>query len=343
MKRHRALGALLAMTACQTALSVEASYIELAGRTMGTAWSVRIPASQVAVPAAESKREIQRLLDSLDQTFSTYRTNSEISRFNAAASTNWFAVSEEMADVMGQALRVAGLTDGIFDPTVGPLVELWGFGPNRHSRVPTAGDVAKARTRVGWRKLELRAQPPALRKMQPDVAIDLSGIAKGYAVDKVVELLQSRGLTNALVQVGGDTFALGHRSEGKGWRVGIEQPLEQGGGVQDIVELSGRALSTSGDYRNFHEINDRRHAHIIDPRTGWPVPHKGASASVVARTVAEADALATALFVLGPERGLALAERQRLSCLFVERAGERFTGLPSKAFTSMAGKSLATP
>jgi len=340
MKRHLALSAMLATMASQSGSSADANFIELAGRTMGTTWSVKFPARQAAVQAAESKRELQRLLDGLEQTFSTYRANSEISRFNTTPSTNWFPVTDHMAQVMEHALRVAGLTDGAFDPTVGPLVELWGFGPTRHSRVPTAGDIAKARTRVGWRKLELRAQPPALRKTQPDVAIDLSGIAKGYAVDKMVELLRARGLTNALAQVGGETFGLGKPAPGRGWRVGIEQPLEQGGGVWEIVELSDRALSTSGHTRNFRLLNGHRHHHLIDPRSATPATHKADSVSVIAATATEADALATALFVLGPEDGPALADKHRLKCVFLEQTGGQFVSRPSQAFPKGVGDSL---
>ncbi len=280
----------------------------LLGETMGTTWSVKIaPAPVAKLDSRELRTALQSRLDELEATMSTYRADSEVSRFNRAATTNWFPVSSDTASVVTEALRLHHATAGAFDITVAPLVELWGFGRARSNRVPASNEISAALALTGSEKLFVRAAPPALRKADPRLAIDLSGIAKGYAVDALSELLARKGITNHLAQIGGEFLARGHAADGGAWRVGIEDAT-RAGEILRAVELKDQALSTSGNYRNVHEVAGRKFGHILDPRTGWPVENGLASVSIIAPSSATADALATALFVLGPAHATSAAQ-----------------------------------
>lgn len=296
-------------------LARAATPLALTGETMGTTWTVKVVSANKAPDANQIRATIQSRLDELESAMSTYRDDSEVSRFNRARATNWFPVSSDTATVVGTAQHVSQATDGAFDITIAPLVDLWGFGKVRHARLPTTNEIAAALPRVGWPKLRARINPPALCKDTPDIAIDLSGIAKGFAVDAVSARLTRDGWTNHLVQIGGEFFAHGHGADGQPWRVGIED-ARRPGEILRAVELSNQALSTSGNYRNFHETDGRRRGHIIDPRRGWPVTNNLASVSVIAGSSALADAMSTALFVLDQERGTTIARSNQVEAIF---------------------------
>jgi len=209
-----------------------------------------------------------------------------------------------------------------------PLVERWGFGAQgRSPDLPDAAEVAALRRRVDWRRLEVRESPPALRKARGDLAVDFNSLAKGQAADAVSALLAGLGAPRHLVQVGGDV-----RSAGAGWSVAVERPLEGRTEIEAVVALSGDALSTSGDYRNAYRVGSRRYGHIIDPRTGVPVQHALAAVSVIRASCARSSALATALFVLGPDDGWRLAQREEIAALFLVRRGEGFERRATPAF-----------
>jgi thiamine biosynthesis lipoprotein len=287
---------------------------------MGTTWAVKVVPSAVAVEREELAARVAARLERLEQQFSTYRPDSEVMRFNRSTSIEWQPVSVEIAEVAAGSRRVSERTGGAFDATVAPLVWLWGFGSQRRSdRLPGEVEIAEARARVGWARLELRAEPPALRKTHADLAVDFSSMAKGYAADAVAALLCDAGAPNHFVRVGGDIRTGGRGASGGGWRAGIEQPTGEAHGMACVVELSGQALSTSGDYRNAFVVEGRRYGHIIDPRTGSPVSGVLAAVSVVRPTCAESSAWATALFVLGAEEGWRVAEREHLACVFFVR------------------------
>ena len=277
---------------------------------------------------------------------STWRAASVLSHFNASRDTNWFPVPRDTALVVREALEVSRLTDGAFDVTVFPLVQLWGFGPGgKKGRVPTDAEIAAAQKRVGWRKLEARLDPPALRKSLPDVAVDLSAICPGYASDCLGELLEARGVRDYLVEVGGEFCARGNGTLGPGWRVGVERaaaragdlhsPSLAGGSTQDggykpparalaaTVTLTNQSLATSGDYRNFFTVAGRHFSHHLDPRTGRPTESPLASVSVIHASTMRADALGTALMVLGFEQAWALVQREKLGVLFILRSGDK--------------------
>lgn len=297
--------------------------VTISGRAMGTAWSVKFVQPGSRLEPEETRQRVADRLEQLERMFSTYRDNSDVSRFNASRSTDWFSVPAEVARVGTLARQISTLTGGAFDITVAPLVELWGFGPHRRTTAaPTEHEIVVARHRVDWRALDTRAEPPALRKAGPAVAVDFSSIAKGYAADALGELLAARGAARYFVQVGGDVKTGGAAPDGREWRAGIEEPRVQDTAVACVVGLSGQALSTSGDYRNFVTLGGKRYGHIIDPRTGRPAESKLAAVSVVHASAAWSSALATAIFVLGPDDGFALARREKFACVFFLREGD---------------------
>jgi len=295
-----------------------ADVVEISGEAFGTTWHVRLPRQAPGPPAREAAGAVQAVLAEVDRALSAWRADSELSRFNASGAGGWLPVSPATARVVARALAVHRASRGAFDPTVAPLVAAWGFGPApARTRPPAEAAVRAARARLGAGAVSVREAPPALRKARPDVALDLSGLAKGFAVDMVTRRLEALGATRFLVEVGGELRARGAAPGGGPWPVGIERPVPGRREVGWTVGLADAALATSGLHRNrfFHE--GRRHAHVLDPRTGRPVAHALASVSVVAREAVDADAWATALLVLGPEAGPELAEREGLAALFV--------------------------
>lgn len=304
---------------------------EFDGATMGTYYSVKS-----VVPDSVDKRAvgegIRETVERIDGLMSTYKPDSELSRFNRAPVGVWFPISRESAEVIGLAQQVSGISDGDFDITVGPLVNLWGFGPDpSNDRIPSDEAIAAAREEVGYRKLELRrGHKPALRKSGP-LYVDLSAVAKGYAVDKVAEFLESERVTNYLVDIGGEMRVAGVKEGGVPWRVAIQSPAG-GEEMARVLVLEDLGVATSGDYRNYFEVDGVRYSHTIDPRTGRPIRHNLASVTVLDRSAARADALATALDVMGPERGMALAQRIGLPVLLITKEQDGFREHASAAF-----------
>ena len=291
---------------------------------MGTRYAVSIVGGDQG-RAEQLKVAIDERLAAVNRGMSTYDPDSELSRFNNSDTTEWVDVSEETATVIAYALKLAGDSGGAYDPTVGPLVNLWGFGPGKRDGVPTDEAVAAAGEQVGYEKVEIRATPAAARKADPAVYVDLSSVAKGYGVDAVCEVLDEAGVEAYMVEIGGEVRTRGSKPGGAPWRIGVEradQPLPGASGsqrLQEVVELTDRALATSGDYRNFFEHAGVRYSHTIDPRTGRPVAHDLATVTVFADTCMEADAFATALLVLGPTAGYDWASEREIAALFVSR------------------------
>ena len=236
------------------------------------------------------------------------KPDSEISRFNQSRSQEWFSVSRDTATVVAASLDVSRQTDGAFDITIGPLVNIWDFGPEERSRgVPSDAEIAAARARVGYQHVEVRVDPPALRKKIPDVYLDLSGIAKGFAVDQVAQLLEQGGIPAYMIEIGGEVRTKGTKSDGQAWRIGIERPVAGERSLQLVLRLGDGSVATSGDYRNFFEWEGQLYSHKIDPRTGRPVRNQVASVSVMDPSAMRADALATGLMVMQPEKAWRLA------------------------------------
>lgn len=307
--------------------------IELGGPTMGTYYSVKVPRPPQGTTAKQLQTQVESVLDAVVAEISTYDETSELSRLNRNPSTDWIGVSPGLYQVVAEGQRVSALTDGAFDITIGPLVNLWGFGPEaRRTSAPTSGEIEAARARVGWRKLQLRATPPAIRKARGDIYIDLSALGEGYGADRVAAMLDAQGIADYMVAIAGAIRAKGLNAKGEPWAIAIEQPMPDRRAVHRVVPISDRALSTSGDYRNFFEHDGRRYSHEIDPQTGAPIEGNLGSVTVIAETGMVVDALATALMVLGDRRGPALAESEGLAAYFIVREGETIRGFGSSAF-----------
>jgi thiamine biosynthesis lipoprotein len=310
--------------------------VTVGGNTMGGTWSVKLRRPPVGATPSIVQSMLQSQLDDIDAALTTYDDASPVRRFNAHRGVDWFPVPLHVASVVLAAERVSQQTDGAFDITVAPLVNLWGFGPPsgglRTGELPSDAAIAAARAQVDYHKLHARTDPPALRKDDPDLAIDLSAIGKGYAAHCLALKLDAHGVTDYLIAVGGELRARGHAPGGRPWPVGIEVPTPDTRRVLQSLELRDAALSTSGDYRNFVIITGRRYSHEIDPRSGRPVTGDLASVSVVHPDSAYADAMATALMVLGPDEGYALATRLDVAALFVSRGNGSFGSRATPAF-----------
>ena len=292
------------------------------GQVMGTTYTVKVVSDSREGQSAEAKAALQSLvqeaLDGVDGSMSTYKPTSELSQFNDGPGATDVTVSEDLATVLQLAFDVNRRSEGAFDVTVGPLVERWGFGAKGElEALPTDQEVAALLSRLGHDHLRFDADARTLRKDDAALRVDLSAIAKGYGVDKAAEALRVAGHGNFMVEVGGEIRVAGTTEAGRPWRLAVEKPNPTERAVYEVVSLEDRALATSGDYRNFTVVDGTRYSHTIDPTTGRPVTHRLASVSVVAPTCAEADALATALNVLGPQRGFALAEREGMAALFL--------------------------
>lgn len=313
-------------------VETDAEIVRAAGQTMGTYYAVTIanpPDSLDDDWVEQIDAELRRVNDQM----STFLKSSEISRFNDSESTEWFSVSPETATVVAKAQEVAGATDGAFDVTVGPLVDAWSFGTTKRSaQPPTDEQIEALRAVIGYENLQARLDPPALRKRVPGLRVDLSAIAKGHGVDRVLEMLVRLGCENVFVDIGGEDRAIGRRGN-RPWRVAIEEPNDTKREYQLAIELKDQAVATSGDYRNFFEYQGRRFSHTIDPRTGRPVTHGVASVSVIAEDCMTADAWATAITVLGAEAGMEIAHQVGLAVRIVEREAEhRFRVTQSDTF-----------
>ncbi len=310
---------------------------ELGGLTMGTSYSVKIAPPPDAAERDVLARLIDARLAAINRQMSTYLEDSDLMRFNRAATTEWQPAPTAVIELVERARRISELSDGMYDITVGPLVNLWGFG-NAGSREtpPTEQQIRELLPRIGYRHLDTRSTPPALRKAVAGLQIDLSSIAKGWAVDQIAELLVNRGIENFVVEIGGEVYAHGEKRAGHPWRIAIERPSEGEHAVLRVVPLRGQAMATSGDYRNFFTAKRQRYSHTIDPKTGQAIRHQLAAVTVFADHCTEADAWATALMALGDEHGPAVAESQGLLALFVVRTPDGVREQPSAALRTAA-------
>ncbi len=303
------------------------------GSTMGTSYMVSISSRPAVVGRRALKDGIDAVLESIDARMSNWRGSSEISLFNRAAPGSWRGISPDTFAVIDQALSISRLSGGAFDPTVAPLVDLWGFGPAlTNRRVPPDARIESALARTGFRHVRTRPSSPSLAKDRAGISIDLSGIAKGFGVDQIAALLEANGIGRYLVEIGGELRAKGRAPHGEPWRVGIEKPIAWQRSLHRVVGLASAAIATSGDYRNFFESDGSRFSHLIDPRTGEPVRHDLLSVTVIAPTAMQADAWSTALMVAGPDAGVTLARRERIAALFLVGDGPNWVEVATPAF-----------
>jgi len=292
----------------------------LSGPTMGTTYTVKVAAPPASVDAADVRAAIDDVLAQIDRSMSGYRSDSEVAKFNASASTQWREVSADLAAVVQASLDISAASDGAFDITVAPLVAAWGFGPaGEPQELPSAAQVAQIETSAGYRKLEVRLDPPALRKDVAGLSIDLNGIAPGFAVDRLAERLRALRIGNFMIDIGGEIRAEGRNLHGDPWHIAIEHPVDTQRTPYASVWLDGASVSTSGEYRQYYERDGRRYSHTVDPYTGRTLDREPGSVVVIASTTAQADGWATALNVLGPRDGLVLATQRHLAAMFIER------------------------
>ncbi|MCB5186529.1 FAD:protein FMN transferase [Methylobacillus caricis] len=306
----------------------------LSGHTMGTTWTVRY-VDVDGLPAEQVSDAIQAALDQVNHEMSTWLEHSVITRFNLAEPGSWHSLPEGFSTVLQKALEVAARTDGTFDPTVGPLVNLWGFGPDGQATQPPAEvDILARLDLCGWQKLQF--DHASQRVLQTGgLYLDFSGIAKGYGVDQVVAALSGLGLEHYLVEVGGELHGQGIKPDGHPWWVALERPQHESSLDENVVALHGLSVATSGDYRRYFEHDGIRYAHTIDPKTGYPVAHAPVSVTVLRSSCMEADALATALTVMGLHRGMAYAETHSIAALFIVNEDGKVSAHDSSALAEM--------
>jgi thiamine biosynthesis lipoprotein len=309
-----------------------AALIGLMGNTMGTTYSVKFVAdTEVPVSPEAMQTQIDALLVNINQLMSTYIESSELSLLNKAPANVPFVLSSQTSEVLTEAIRLYTLSDGALDVTVGPLVNLWGFGPNaKPETIPSQEELIQLRDYVGIDKFNFNFN--TVTKSHDKVYIDLSTVAKGYAVDKIAELLISNGLTNYLVEIGGEMRVSGHKPNQENWHIAIEKPITGQRAIQSIIHIGDKALASSGDYRNYFEQDGIRYSHLINPNTGYPIQHNLVSVTVIADKSMIADGLATALIILGAEKGMALAEENQIAALFITKEGDTFVEYPSTEY-----------
>ena len=299
---------------------------QIIGNTMGTSYSVQWSDASISITTSELKDIIEQRLNRINSLMSTYIPNSQLSEFNQSPETGWHAVDSELAQLIELALSISKKSNGAFDITIGPLVNLWGFGPSDTTfTFPTDTEIDIAKRSIGYQHLEVRIDPPALNKKVSDLYVDLSAIAKGYAVDEVAKILDGNHIHNYMVEIGGEVKGKGVAPHGNPWRIGIETPNFERGKIEKIISLHDIGVATSGDYRNFIEHEDKRYSHTIDPRSGYPVRHNLGSVTVLHHSTAIADAWATAFMVLGPKKSYQLSTDNKLSGVLITREGNDYT------------------
>ena len=326
------LALLVNLLACENPASQQQAIV-LSGLTMGTTYTIKLTVVDTKIDRARISTGVNQRLDNINAQMSTYMETSRLSIINQSNTRDWEEIPADLYTVIEEALRVNNLSYSAFDITIGPVVNLWGFGPKAQLEiVPDESTIREALDSVGSQYIHLRKEPYAIQKGKPDLYIDLSAIAKGYAVDVIADYLDELSINNYMVEIGGEIKTRGINPDNKIWHIGIEKPLDDQRSVQMVITLNNTAMATSGDYRNYFEENGIRYSHTIDPSTGKPITHKLASVTVLHPSAMTADAMATALLVLGPERGSDLALRENLAALFIVRDKDNFIEIITPQF-----------
>ena len=319
-------GCLFLLTAC------EQKPVQFSGETMGSTYHITVVDIPDGQQASTLEKDIADLLADAHARLTTYDPASELNQFNNAPVGEWLTLSPVLHEALMLSFETSVLSAGAFDPTVAPLVNLWGFGPGKHTEtVPNDADITKAKAAIGYAGLELEAYEKRARKTRA-IYLDLSGMGHGYGADLVANYLDSKGVKNYLAEVAGESRTKGQRPGGGAWRLAIETPVAMQGEIFQAVHLDNIGIATSGDYRNYFEKDGVRYSHTIDPRTGRPINHTLASVTVLDESAARADALATALLVLGMEKGKLLADSMAIPAFFIVRDGENFRGIATDTF-----------
>jgi len=302
---------------------------------MGTTYHIIAIASDsvdtTTIQKKKLKQQIDDQLKAINQQMSTYQIDSEISQFNRYTKTDWFTVSHDFAFVVSNAQKVSQLTHGAFDITVSPLVNLWGFGTKNQNKIPSNHEISAALDNTGFSHLTVRLQPPSLKKEHLSLTIDLSAIAKGFAVDAVSHFLEEQGFYNHLIEIGGEVKTRGKNTDNKDWQIAIEQPKKThiannnaNHNTNKIISVSNLGIATSGDYRNYFIKDGIRFSHTIDPKTGKPITHQLASVTILNKSCMIADAYATAVMVLGENTGKTFILNNNIKANMIIREGDKF-------------------
>ncbi|PWQ99458.1 FAD:protein FMN transferase ApbE [Leucothrix pacifica] len=316
--------ALLALQLSACSKPVEA--VKISGPTMGTSYNITLfPAKGVELDSQSMQKSIDESLKAINQQMSTWIKDSEISLFNQSQSTDWYPVSAEFAEVTAAAQEISKKSGGAFDVTVGPLIRMWGFGKDFTNNNPDQASIDEAKQNIGYQKLDVRLSPPALRKQIPQLQINLSAIAKGYAVDAIAELVAGMNVSSYLVEIGGEIRANGVKVNGDLWRIAIEKPSTKERSIQQGILLKDTGVATSGDYRNYVERDGKRYSHTIDPSTGKPITHQLASITIMNDSAMIADGFATAIMVLGEDKGKAFIAENQLKAYMITRDKDGFS------------------
>lgn len=308
--------------------------IRLQGESMGTTWHITlVPKVKAQHDIKALRAGVEKILMRIDEKMSNWRKDSEISRFNQAQSIDWFPVSLDLVKVIQAAQQVSQFSNGVYDITIGPLVNLWGFGSTQKTEtLPAEAEIQAALLKVGYQKLSTQEQPPALRKQLPEMYVDLASIAPGYTVDLIAGYFEQQGIHDYMVELGGEVRTAGLSPRGDAWRIGIEKPVDLGNSVQQGMVLNSSGLSTSGDYRDFFIEKGKRYSHTIDTSTGYSTSHNLASVSVVAESTTLADAYSTMLMAMGEVKGRAFADQHQLKAFFIWRTNQGFETYATAGF-----------
>ncbi|MGK0410755.1 MAG: thiamine biosynthesis lipoprotein [Shewanella psychromarinicola] len=307
--------------------------ISLSGSTMGTTYHIKVVPNGSLPGPQLLQAEIDMALDVVNNQMSTYRHDSELSKFNQLQVQQSVKVSADTIKVIKEGMRLYQETDGALDITLGPVINLWGFGPDkRPTTIPTQAQIDAAKAKMGIKELSIKGL--TLIKHNADLYVDLSSIAKGFGVDKIASILDKYHVSGYLVEIGGELNVKGNKANNVAWRVAVEQPTSEGQAVQQVIEPGTMSLATSGDYRNFYQENGERFSHLIDPRNGYPIKHQLASATVLHSSCMTADGYATAMMVLGTQASLTLAREKNLAVMLIEKQEQGYQVYYSDAFKS---------
>lgn len=312
----------LFLVGCEQAGKTE--IVMLNGATMGTTYSIQLVKRHDVVIESSLSSEIKNILNSVDSSMSTWRSDSELSHVNSNQSGEWLNVSSDLLFVLDMALNISKETNGAFDITVDPLVELWGFSSNEPiNSIPDEKSIKDRMQQVGYKYLIIDKQRGAIKKIIP-IRLNLSAIAKGFSVDKIAEYLDKKGVDDYLVEVGGELRFKGNKKNEIGWKIAIETPSTLDRKPNKVISISDNSIATSGDYRNFYEIKGHRYSHTIDPVSGRPVNHNLASVTIINKNTAYADALATGVMVMGFEKGYEFCRLNKIPAYFIIRENGEF-------------------
>jgi thiamine biosynthesis lipoprotein len=309
---------------------------EVSGEAQGTTYHIKLVLEGVSTPLEEIRNQISSTLAEIDAQMSNYREDSEISHINRLERTTWLLVPKEIAELLVIAHTVYERSDGCYDLTVKPLFDLWGFS-GHENKVPTQDEIDALLPHVGMQLLEVDAVNKRIRKKDPKLKIDLSSIAQGYSVGVIARLLETLGIKNYLVEIGGEMVVKGHKTNGDDWRVAVQTPTPLTREIEKIIDIreqKGIAIMTAGTYQHFFEANGQTYSHILNPKTGRPITHHLRSVTVMHDDPTWADAWDTALLCVGEEEAIRIAEAEKLKVLLIYEGDGKLTEHMSKAFAA---------